>query len=111
MPHPPWEDLSEFFASDEFATTAIITRVEEQIGEVLGIFDDPNQVAALGEYELDHPTPRFTCREVDVADVAKGDVATIEGRSFDIMQEPELDGTGIATLILAKPNVVYDAGL
>jgi hypothetical protein len=111
MPHPSWEDLSEFFDPDEFATTAIISRAGEQIGEVFGIFDDPNKVAELGEYELDHQTPRFTCREVDAVDIVKGDVATIEGREFDIMQEPALDGTGIATLILADPNVIYDAGL
>ena len=111
MPHPPWEDLSEFFDPDEFATTAIITRDEEQIGEVLGIFDDPNQVAELGEYEHDHPVPRFVCKEVDAALIERGDVLTIEGKEFDVMQEPELDGTGIATLILAEPNVIYDAGL
>lgn len=111
MPHPSWEDLSEFFDPDEFASTAIITRGEEQIGEVLGIFDDPNQLVRLGEYELDHPTPRFTCREVAVATIHKGDTATIEGRMFDVMQEPELDGTGLAVLILANPNVIYNAGL
>ncbi|AVO37388.1 head-tail joining protein [Pukyongiella litopenaei] len=111
MPHPAWEDLSEFFDPDEFATTATIRRDGEIIGEVLGIFDDPNQIAALGNYELDHPTPRLICPETDIADISRGDVATIEGRDFDIMQEPELDGTGIATLILAEPNVIYDAGI
>ena len=110
MSHPDWEDLSTFFDPDEFATTAIITRGAEQVAEVLGIFDDPNQVAALGEYELEHLTPRFTCPETHVAAVQRGDVAQIEGRFFDIMQAPELDGTGIAVLILAQQNVIYDAG-
>jgi len=77
--------------------------------EVLGIFDDPNDVAALGEYELDHPTPRFICPEVGVVDAHRGDVVTIEGKAFDLMQEPQLDGTGIATLVLAEPNVIYNA--
>lgn len=111
MPHPDWEDLSAFFDPDEFATSAVITRGEETVAEVLGIFDDPNEVAALGEYELDHPNPRFVCPEADVADVRKGDIVTIEGKTFDLMQEPELDGTGVAALILAEPNVIYDAGL
>jgi len=111
MPHPPWEDLSEFFDVDDFATIATITRAGGQIGEVRGIYDDPNQVSRLGEYELDHPVPRFTCREVDVTGVSRGDTATIEGRVYDIMQEPELDGTGLATLILSEPNVVYNAGI
>lgn len=111
MPHPDWEDLSEFFDLDEFATTATITRDGEEIGEVLGIFDDPNEVAALGEYEHDHPVPRFTCREVAVSTLRRGDVATIEGRAFTLAQEPKRDGTGIATLILAPANVIYNAGL
>ena len=111
MPQPLWEDLSEFFDPDEFATTAIVTRDEEMIGEVLGIFDDPNQVAELGEYQFDHPVPRFACKEVDAGLIERGDVVTIEGKEFDVMQEPELDGTGIATLVLSEPNVIYDAGL
>lgn len=111
MPHPEWEDLSPFFEPTEFGTIAAISRGAETVAEVFGIFDDPNEVAALGEYELDHPSPRFVCPEDAVADVRKGDVVTIEGKKFDLMQEPDLDGTGIATLILAEPNVIYDAGL
>jgi hypothetical protein len=115
MPHPDWEDLCAFFDPDVFATAAVITRRERTVAAVLGIFDDPNAVASLGEYEPDHPTPRFICPEVAVTDVRKGDVVTIEGKAFDLMQEPELDGTGIAALILAEPNVIYtvicDAGL
>ncbi|WP_298938132.1 head-tail joining protein [uncultured Ruegeria sp.] len=111
MPHPDWEDLSAFFEPDEFATSAVITRGAEMVAEVLGIFDDPNEVATLGEYEIDHPMPRFVCPEIDVANARKGDVVTIEGKAFDLMQEPELDGTGIAALMLAEPNVIYDAGL
>lgn len=111
MPHPDWEDLSAFFDPDEFATSATITRGSQTVAEVLGIFDDPNQVAALGEFELDHPTPRFVCAETGVADVHKDDVVTIEGKDFDLMEEPQLDGSGLATLILATPNVAYNAGL
>ena len=43
MPHPDWEDLSAFFDPDEFATSAVITRGEETVAEVLSIFDDPNE--------------------------------------------------------------------
>jgi len=111
MPHPDWEDLSAFFDPDEFATSAVIARGSETVAEVLGIFDDPNQVARLGEYELDHVGPRFVCSEVAVAGVIKGDTATIEGTTWDIIREPELDGTGIATLMLAAQNVIYNAGL
>ena len=111
MPHPGWEDLSTFFDPDEFATLALFTRDAETVAEVLGIFEDANQVAALGDYDLEHPTPRFLCPETSVAGVRKNDRVTIEGKEFDLMRDPELDGTGLATLILAEPNVIYNAGL
>lgn len=111
MPHPTWEDLSEFFDPDEFATIATITRASENVGEVLGIFDDPNHVTGLGEYDLDHPVPKFMCAEFNVALLKRGDVVTIEGKDFDLIEEPKLDGTGIATLILGNPNMIYNAGL
>jgi|GEM_PF-6505759 len=111
MPHPDFEDITEFFDPDEFATTAHITRGAENIGDVLGIFDDPNEVARIGEYSMDHVTPKFECAEVDVADVHKNDRVTIEGREFDLMEEPQLDGTGTARLVLGKTTVTYNAGL
>lgn len=111
MPNPPWENLSDFFDPDEFATLATITRASESVGEVFGIFDDPNQIASLGEYELDHIVPKFVCSEVDVVAIKRGDVVTIEGKDFDLIEDPQLDGTGIATLTLTKPNVIYNAGL
>jgi hypothetical protein len=111
MPHPDWEDISAFFDLDEFATTAVITRDAEKVADVLGIFDDPSQMATLGEFEFDSPGPRFVCREDAVSAVKRGDTATIEGKVFDVLEEPQLDGTGIATLTLAVPNVIYNAGL
>ncbi|SMX27288.1 Phage Head-Tail Attachment [Pelagimonas phthalicica] len=111
MPHPDWEDLSDFFDPDEFATKAIITRGAEAVAEVFGIFDDPTDVASLGEFELEHPNPRFVCAEVEVSLVHAKDVVTIEGKAFDLMRAPELDGTGLAVLHLATPNVIHDAGL
>ena len=111
MAHPDWEDISAFFELEEFATTASITRGSEKVADVLGIFDDPSQMATLGEFEFDGPGPRFACREDEVSQVLRGDTAVIEGSTFDVLEEPQLDGTGIATLILAVPNVIYNAGL
>lgn len=109
MPEPAWEDLSAFFDADEFATTAVITRGVDPVAEVLGVFDDPNEVASLGDFEMDHPTPRFLCPESAVVGVRSGDVATIEGRDFDVVDAPQRDGTGLATLVLAKQTVTYIA--
>ncbi len=111
MPHQDWEDLSAFFDPDEFATIAVITRGDETVAEVLGIFDDPNQVSKAGEYDLDHLAPRFTCSASDVSSALKDDVVSIEGKQFDLLEDPEFDGTGLATLLLAEPNVIYDAAI
>jgi hypothetical protein len=111
MPHPPWEDLATFFDPDDFATTATIRRAGEIVGEVLGIYDDPNHVSSLGDYDLDHPVPKFTCAEVDTAGFHRGDTVEIEGTTFDLMEEPSRDGTGISVLILGDQNVIYNAGI
>lgn len=111
MAGPVWENLAEFFDPSEFATAATITRDGQEIGEVFGIFDDPTQIAELGEYQHHHATPRFVCAEDDATDVLRDDVLTIEGKSFDVLEEPQLDGTGIATVVLSKPNVMYNAGI
>jgi hypothetical protein len=111
MAHPDWEDLSAFFDADEFATLAVITRGSETVAEVLGIFDDPNAPASVGELVQDLPSPQFTAPEVELSGVKPKDIATIEGVAFDVMEAPQRDGTGISVLILAKPNVIYNAGL
>lgn len=111
MSQTDWEDLSAFFDPDEFATSARITRGLDQVAEVFGIFDDPNEVASLGELDMDHATPRFTCPAGAVIGVQAKDTATINGQVYDVMEPPQQDGTGIATLILGTPNVIYNAGL
>ncbi len=111
MPQPDWEDLSDFFDPAEFAETADITRDGQGVGQILGIFDDPSQVAKLGEYEHDHQTPMFTCSETAAAIVQADDVATIGGTEYDVLQSPMLDGTGLAKLILGERAVYYNAGV
>ena len=112
MPHPPWEDLSDFFDLDGFGTIAVITRGEATISaEVLGIFDDPNAVSQMGELDHDHAGPRFVCAEADVSAANRGDVVTIEGTAFDLMQQPQLDGTGLATLVLETQTLTYNAAV
>ncbi|WP_300067727.1 hypothetical protein [uncultured Ruegeria sp.] len=111
MPHPDWEDLSDFFDPDEFADTANITRDNQVVGQILGVFDDPSQVAKLGEYEHDHHAPTFICPEVEAAIVQPGDVAEIDGTPYDVTKSPQADGTGLSKLILAEQNEYYDAGV
>lgn len=107
MPQPDWEDLTDFFDPDDFADTAIIKRNNQNVGQILGVFDDPSQIASLGEYEHDHDTPTFTCPESSASVVQAGDVATVNGTDYDVMKSPQKDGTGLVKLILADQAVYY----
>jgi hypothetical protein len=99
---PGWEDTSVFFDTDEFATEAEIARQGGGTLTVKAIFDAPYLDAQLGEYVADTDQPRLLCRETDVPGVLRGDTATIGGTTFDVMSAPQPDGTGLATLALAR---------
>lgn len=108
MPAPSWENLDDFLQPEsggDFAILAAITlQGSNQVLHVWGIFDDPYLNAELGEYEADTSAPRFTCKEVEVPDVDRGDywrqvdpkTKVPFGPVFDIMTKPQSDGTGIA---------------
>ena len=110
MPNPSWENLDEFLQPETaggFAVPAVITlQCHNKKRTVWGIFDDPYLNAELGEYEADTSAPRFTCKEVDVVGVARGDYwqrldsTTMQpiGDVFNIMTDPQSDGAGVAIL-------------
>jgi hypothetical protein len=101
MLQPGWEDLDGFLNADEFAVTAVLHPQGAASRSIVGIFDEPVLDANLGEYSMDQVAPRFTCRADQVADVRRGDVLVVQGRTLDVMQSPMADGTGMATLRLA----------
>lgn len=102
MPQALWEDLDAFLQVAEFATTAAIFRDGAKLREIAGIFDDPYLNAELGEYELDSTRPRLTCKWVDIADVVRGDVVTLDGMTFDVLTNAQPDGTGMGMLSMAR---------
>lgn len=100
---PAWEDLGEFFDTDDFAVVGTITRKAGGAYRVTGHFDDPYLNATLGDsLDRDDLRPRFTCKMADVATVVRFDTITIEGKTYDILSTPHGDGTGIAVLELAQ---------
>lgn len=109
MPNPSWENLDDFLQDETaggFAVPAVITLQGAGTRNVWGIFDDPYLNAELGEYEADTSAPRFTCKEIDVVDVGRGDYwqrldsKTMQpiGTLYSIMTEPQSDGAGVAIL-------------
>lgn len=101
MLQPDWENLDEFLNEDEFAVPAELQLQSGQTRQITGIYDEPFLDAELGEYRMDQVQPRYLTRADLVADVSRGDVLVVLGRTMDIMQTPMADGTGMATLRLA----------
>jgi hypothetical protein len=101
MLQPSWENLDGFLNADEFAVSAVLQLQGGTTRAIVGIFDEPFMDATLGEYRMDQVAPRFTCRADQVGDVRRGDVLVVQGRTLDVMQSPQADGTGMATIRLA----------
>ena len=91
MPSPSWENLDDFFSTDEFGLEAIINIQDAGTIVVSGILDDPYLNAELGEYDTDTNDPRLTCKEVDILAVRRGDTAVINDKTYDILNSPESD--------------------
>jgi hypothetical protein len=107
MPAPSWENLEQFLRADEFGAQIAVALQGGGAKSFTGIFDDPYLDAQLGEYVLETSEPRVLCRESDVQGVRRGDTATIDGRTYDVLSAPQSDGTGMATIRLAlQPEVI-----
>lgn len=107
MPAPDWEDLNDFLDEKEFATAVTITRADGVVLTLSGIYEDQYMDAQLGEYVMDTTRPRVWCKQLDVSGVQRGDICEVDGVTYDVMGQPQSDGTGMAMLDLAVRN---DAG-
>lgn len=98
------EDLSVFLQDRDFATAAVLRLQSGTDRQVLGIFDEAYLDADLGEYRHETSAPRFAGRASDFEGARRGDVLALNGREFDVMGAPQIDGTGWAVLRLAPKN-------
>lgn len=101
MPAPDWEDLGDFLDEGEFAVPVVVTLADGEQLSLSGIYEDQYLDAQLGEYAMDSTRPRVWCKEADVEGVTKGDTCTVAGVTYDVLTEPQGDGTGMAMLDLA----------
>jgi polygalacturonase len=88
------EDLSPFFQTADFATTAALNSIA-----VDGIFD-AQYYGALNDV-FESAKPAFTCAVSDVPTVAQGDTLVIGSTTYKV-RNLQPDGTGIMVLILEK---------
>lgn len=99
-----FEDLSEFFDLNEFATTAILYNAGGA-QEIIGIFDEPSVEAEIGQFEIDTVSLTFRCKASEVVNAERGDRLTIDDRELWLTKLPQADGTGLAVLFLAVDEV------
>lgn len=107
MRGPSWENLDDFLQTDDdggFANTAVIHFQTGGSRTVNAIFDDPYMNADIGEYEADTSSPRLNGKEVDFAGVTRGDTVTVTGETFDVLTNPQADGTGWAIITMARQD-------
>ncbi|MBL4929335.1 head-tail joining protein [Fuscibacter oryzae] len=103
MPLAPWEDLDDFLDPDMgFAVVAQIIPSTGPTRSARVIFDESGVNAALGkQYVREDTAPVISGKASDFAGLARKDRVIIAGRTFDVMESPEPDGTGWATLRLS----------
>lgn len=109
MPKPSWENLDDFLGTEDeggFAFPALISFKAGGSRQVKGvIFDDPYLNAEAGEYDMDTRKPRAWAKQSDFAGCQRGDTITIQAEAgaetFDILTEPQPDGTGMMMLELS----------
>ena len=67
-----------------------------------GIFDNAYFLQEIGDIDIDNTQPRLNCVLSDIERVKKEDSVEINGVIYDVVRDPQPDGTGMALLILAK---------
>lgn len=100
---PAWDNLDDFLSPDDFAVSACFILADgREIAPVFGVFDDPTMNAETGEFDMNVSAPRFTCKASCVAAVKRNDAVHIEGERYEVDHDPQLDGTGMATVYLSR---------
>ena len=102
MPSPFWENLDEFFSTQEFAVEATLKFADQSPDRaVVGNFDDGYEMPRLGEFERDHQGPIFVGKSSGLEGVTRGDSLVVAGKTYTVLTAPQDDGTGIACLELS----------
>ncbi len=103
MPTPDFENLADFFNTDEFAVKAIL-HSNGQTREIIGVFDLTPVDANIGASNFDGLPAKFIVQSQDVSGVERGDQLTIGDEAYSIRTSPKHDGTGSAILELLPGN-------
>ncbi len=89
---PFTEDLTPFFALDDFAELVTVAGVT-----FAAVFDAAHVVGL----EVASVRPMLTCREADVTGAAIGSPAIVRGVAYTV-REIQPDGTGVVSLMIER---------
>lgn len=67
-----------------------------------GIFDNAYFLQEIGDMDLDNTQPRLTCVMEDIAKVKKENTVEIDNVLYDVIKDPQPDGTGMAVIVLSR---------
>ncbi len=91
------------FFNGTFDEEALYTPAGGSAMPVRAIFDNEYLAAQFqqADAEIESSGPKATCREADVAGVARGDTLQVRGTTYSIA-EVHADGMGLVILILSR---------
>lgn len=109
------EDLDQFLRVEDFAHACELRLAGGVVRTVHCIFDEPGVDADLGAglrggrrtgtgYTFETSGPQVIGKARDLAGASRGDELVVDGREFDILSSPIIDGTGTAVLRLAPKH-------
>lgn len=102
MPALAWENLGEFLDTDDFAFLAMVAG-----GRTFPvIIDEDYQRETMGGFVMTTAQPTLVAREKDLAGLKKRHRITVAGVDYWLTDDPEPDGTGMATAPLSRSQLV-----
>ena len=94
---------ADLIIRDELGDTVVIVLANTvRLGEVTGFFRAPHAGASVGSVHTDLCAPEFEALACDVAGVSRGAKLIHQGVTYDVVEDPGPDGTGMMILPLRE---------
>lgn len=93
------ENLDQFFDTDDFAVSAVITKTGGATVNVPVIFNTPSQSVEIYDTAIETDAPFCQVQTSKIPGVKKGNTITVEAKSYTI-EKISNDGSGVSTLFL-----------
>lgn len=94
------ENLDQFFDTDDFAVSAVITLSDASTRAINVIFDSPTQSVDIYDVEIEADAPFLRCKTSDLAGVKNNDTVSVNSQIYKIKKITNDDGTGVSLIYL-----------